>query len=139
MKTYKVKDQEEVVKNAKLFYEAVKLAWGLQVTYCYHDLIHMIKNNLYYDLYDSDNGWGMGLGAKNQNDADVCTLAEILKEEDDDEDEESEEKEEEKEEKEKKNNDNETEATDEILKKLSKNFSNIKFFYTFRLPPPVPI
>ena len=48
------------------------------------------------DLYDSDNGWGMGLGAKNQNDADVCTLGEILKEENDDEDEESEEKEEEK-------------------------------------------
>ena len=43
MKTYKVKDQEEAVKNAKLFYETVKLAWGLQVTYCYHDLIHMIK------------------------------------------------------------------------------------------------
>ena len=87
---YKVKDQEEAVKNAKLFYETVKLAWGLQVTYCCHDLIHMIKNNLCYDLYDSDNGWGMGLGAKDQNDADVCALAEILK----DEDEESEEKEE---------------------------------------------
>ena len=43
MKTYKVKDQEEAVKNAKLFYETVKLAWGFQVTYCYHDLIHMIK------------------------------------------------------------------------------------------------
>ena len=57
---------------------------------------------------------------KTKNDADVCTLAEILKEEDDDEDEESEENEEEKE-KEKKNNDNETEATDEILKKLSIN------------------
>ena len=42
MKTYKVKDQEGV-KNAKLFYEAVKLAWGLKVTYCYHYLIHMIK------------------------------------------------------------------------------------------------
>ena len=91
MKTYKVKDQEEAVKNAKLFYETVKLAWGLQVTYCYHDLIHMIKNDLCYDLYD--NGWSIGLGAKNQNDADVCTLAEILKEEDDDdEDEESKEK-----------------------------------------------
>ena len=126
---YKVKDQEEAVKNAKLFYETVKLAWGLQVPYCYDDLIHMIKNDLCYDLYDSDNGWGMGLGAKNQNDADVCALAEILK----DEDEESKE-----EEKEKKNN-NETKATDEILKKLSMNFSNIKFFYTFRLPPPVPI
>ena len=99
MKMYKVKDQEEAVKNAKLFYEAVKLAWGLQVTNCYHDLIHMIKNNLCYDLYDSDNEWGMGLGAKIQNDADVCTLAEILKE-DDDEDEESK-KEEEKEEKKK--------------------------------------
>ena len=37
----------------------------------------MIKNDLCYDLYDSDNGWGMGLGAKNQNDADVCALAEI--------------------------------------------------------------
>ena len=57
-----------------------------------------------------------------------------MKEEDDDEDEESEE-----EEKEKKNNDNETKATYEILKKLSMNFLNIKFFYTFRLPPPVPI
>ena len=97
----------------------------------------MIKNDLCYDLYDSDNGWGTGLGAKNQNDAEVCTLAEILKEEDDDEDEESEEKEEEEEKKEKKNNDNETEATDEILKTLSMNFSNIKFLYTFRLPPPV--
>ena len=92
MKMYKVKDHEEAVKNAKLFYETVKLAWGLQVAYCYHDLIHMIKNDLCYDLYDSDNEWGMGLGTKNQNDADVCTLAEILKEEDDDEDEESEEK-----------------------------------------------
>ena len=92
MKTYKVKDQEEAAKNAKLFYEAVKLAWGLQVTYYYHDLIHVIKNDLCYNLYDSDNGWGMGLGAEDQNDADVCTLAEILKEEDDDDDEESEEK-----------------------------------------------
>ena len=134
MKTYKVKDQDEAVKNAKLFYETVKLAWGLQITYCYHDLIHMIKNNLCYDLYDSDNGWGMGLEAKNQNDADVCTLAEILKEKDD-EDEESEE-----EEKRMNNdNDNETEATDEILKKLSINFSNIIIYYTFRLPPPVAI
>ena len=52
----------------------------------------------------------MGLGAKNQNDADVCTLAEILKEE------------EEEEEKEKKNNDNETNATDEILKKIINEF-----------------
>ena len=102
MKTYKVKDQEEAVKNAKLFYETVKLAWGLEVTYCYQDLIHMIKNDLCYDLYDSDNGWGMGLGAKNQNDADVCALAEILKEDDDDdEDEESKDEEEEEKEKEK--------------------------------------
>ena len=31
MKTYKVKDQEEAVKNAKLFYEGVKLAWGLKL------------------------------------------------------------------------------------------------------------
>ena len=114
MKTYKVKDQEEAVKNAKLFYETVKLAWGFQVTYCYHDLIYMIKNDLCYDLYDSDNKWALGLGAKNQNDADVCTLAEILKEEDDDEGEESEEKEEEEK---RKNKDNETKATDEILKK----------------------
>ena len=128
MKMYKVKDQEEAVKNAKLFYETVKLAWGLQVTYCYHDLIHMIKNNLCYDLYDNDNGWGMGLGAKNQNDADVCTLAEILKE-DDDEDGASEKEEERKNidndnetkatDEGKKNDDNETKATDEILKKLS--------------------
>ena len=57
MKTYKVKDQEEAIKNAKLFYETVKFTWGLQITYCYHDLIHMIKNDLCYDLYDSDNGW----------------------------------------------------------------------------------
>ena len=121
MKTYKVKDQEEAVKNAKLFYEAVKLAWSLQVTYCYHDLTRMIKNDLCYDLYDSDNGWVMGLGAKKQNDADVCTLAEILKEEDDNEDEESKEKEEKEEEK-KKNNDNETKATDEILKKIINEF-----------------
>ena len=55
----------------------------------------------------------MGLGVKNQNDADVCTLAGILKEED----EESREKEEEK-----KNNDNETKATDEILKKIINEF-----------------
>ena len=66
MKTYKFKDQEEAVQNAKLFYEAVKLAWGLQVTYCCHDLIYMIKNDLCYDLYESDNGWGMGLGAKSK-------------------------------------------------------------------------
>ena len=54
----------------------------------------------------------MGLGAKNQNDADVCTLAEILKEEDDDEDDASEKEEE------RKNidNDNETKATDERKK-----------------------
>ena len=69
----------------------------------------------------------MELGAKNQNDADVCALAEILKEEDDDEDEESKEKEEEEKEKEekkkeKKNNDNETEATDELLKKIINKF-----------------
>ena len=130
MKTYKVKDQEEAVKNAKLFYETVKLAWGFQVTCCYHDLIHMIKNDLCYDLYESDNGWGLGLGAKNQN-ADVCTLALILKEEDDNEDDASEKEEE------RQNiidNDNETKATDEILKRI---ISNIKNFFTFRLPPPV--
>ena len=115
MKTYKVKDQEEAVKNAKLFYETVKFAWGCQITYCYHDLIHMIKNNLCYDLYNNDNGWGMRLGA---NDADVCSLAEILKEEDDDEDDASEKEEE------RKNidNDNETKATDEIVEKIIKNF-----------------
>ena len=69
----------------------------------------------------------MGLGAKNQNDADVCTLAEILKEEDDDEDDASEKEEE------RKNidNGNETKATDEIVEKL------LKIFYTFRLLPPV--
>ena len=61
----------------------------------------MIKIDLCYDLYDSDNGWGMGLGAEYQNDANVSTLAEILKE-DDDEDEESEEKEEKEKEEEKK-------------------------------------
>ena len=119
MKMNKVKDKEEGVKNPKLFYEAVKLAWGLQVTYCYHDLIHMIKNDLCYGLYESDNGWGMGLGAKDQKDADVCTLAEILKKEDDDEDEESEE---EKEEEEENNNDDETEAADKLLKEFTNEF-----------------
>ena len=118
MKTYKVKDQEEAVKNAKLFYETVKLAWGFQVTYCYHDLIHMIKNNLCYDLYDSDNGWALGLGAKNQNDADVCTLASILKEEDDNKDDASE-----KEEQRQNIIDNDNETKDEILKRI---ISNIK-------------
>ena len=67
-------NQEEAVKNAKLFYEAVKLAWGLQVAYCYHDLIYMIKNDLCYDLYESDNGWGMGLGAKDQNHGQMSAL-----------------------------------------------------------------
>ena len=48
MKTTKIKDQQEEIKNAKLFYEAVKLAWGLQVTYCYHDLIYIYdKKNDY--------------------------------------------------------------------------------------------
>ena len=89
----------------------MKLAWGLQVTYCYHDLIHMIKNDLCYDLYDSDNRWGMGLGAKDQKDADVCALAEILKREDDDEESEEEKEEE-------NNNDDETEAADELLKNI---------------------
>ena len=106
----------------------MKLAWGFQVTYCYHDLIHMTKNDLCYDLYESDNGWGLGLGAKNQDDADVCTFTSILKEEDDNEDDE-----------ERQNNidnDNETKATDEILKRIISNFKN---FYTFRLPPPVSI
>ena len=123
MKTYKVKDQEEAVKNAKLFYETVKFTWGRHITYCYHDLIHMIKNDLCYNLYDNENGRGMKLGA---NDADVCALAEILKEKDDDEDDASEKEEE------RKNidNDNETKATDEIVEKI---------FYTFRLLPPVSI
>ena len=76
----------------------------------------MIKYDLCYDLYDSDNGWGMGLGAKNQNDADVCALAEILKEEDDDEDDASEEEEERR----NNDNDNETKATDEGKKMIMK-------------------
>ena len=73
----------------------------------------------------------MGLGAKNQNDVDVCALAEILKEEDDDEDDASEKKR-----KERilimimkpkllmreKNDVNETKATDEILKKIITEF-----------------
>ena len=62
----------------------------------------------------------MGLGAKDQNDADVCTFAEILIEEDDDEDEENEEEEEEEKEEETKqkktNIDDETKATDELPK-----------------------
>ena len=113
MKMNKVKDQQEGIKNAKLFYEVVKLAWGLQVTYCYHDLIHMIKNDWSYDLYDSDNEWGLGLGAKNQKDGDVCTLAEILKKEDD---------EESKEEEEQEDDDDEIEAADELMKKFNEFF-----------------
>ena len=85
-----------------------------------------------HNVYDSDNGWALGPGAKNQNDADVCTLASILKEEDDNKDDASEKEEQ------RQNiidNDNETKAvTDEILKRI---ISNIKNFYTFRLPPPV--
>ena len=108
----KIKDQEEGIKNAKLFYEAVKLAWGLQVTYCHHDFIYMIKNDYYYDLYESDSGWGMGLGAKNQKDEDVCTLAEIFKKDDD---EESKEEEEEKQEE----DDYEIKATNELMKELN--------------------
>ena len=95
MKMNKIKDHQEEIKNTKLFYEAVKLAWGVQVTYCYHYLIYMIKNDCCYDLYESDNGWGMGLGAKNQKDEDVCALAEILKDNDEESKEEEEEEEEE--------------------------------------------
>ena len=127
MKTYKVKDQEEAVKNAKLFYETVKLAWGFQVTYCYHDLIHMIKNDLCYDLYESDNGWALGLGAKNQNDADVCTLASILKEEDDNKDDASE-----KEEQRQNIIDNDNETKDEILKRIISNIKNFLLQCRFR-------
>ena len=87
----------------------------------------MIKNDLCYDLYDSDNGWALGLEAKNQNDADVCTLASILKEEDDNKDDASE-----KEEQRQNIIDNDNETKDEILKRI---ISNIKNFYTFRLPP----
>ena len=54
----------------------------------------MIKNNWSYDLYDSDNGWGMGLGAKDQKDGDVCTLA-----------------------------DDEIEAADELMKKFNEFFT----------------
>ena len=59
MKMYKVKDQQEGLKNAKLFYEAVKLAWGLQVTYCYHDLIYMIKmtRTMIYMIVTMDGVW----------------------------------------------------------------------------------
>ena len=78
----------------------------------------MIKNDLCYDLYDSDNGWSMGLGAKDQKDTDVCASAEILKKEDDDEDEESKEEKEEEE----NNNDDETEAADVLLKKFINEF-----------------
>ena len=77
----------------------------------------MIKNYLCYDLYESDNGWGMGLGAKAQKDAYVCSLAEILKKEYDDGDEESKEEKEEEE-----NNNDETEAADELLKKFINEF-----------------
>ena len=81
---------EEAVKNAKLFYETVKLAWGFQVTYCYHDLIQC-------DLWPD-----------NKDDAS------------------------EKEEQRQNIIDNDNETKDEI-----RIISNIKNFYTFRLPPPV--
>ena len=125
MKMNKVKDQQEGIKSARLFYEAVKLAWGLQVTYCCHDLIHMIKNDYSCDLYDSDNGWGMGLGAKNQKDGDVCTLAEILKKDDD------ESKKQEEEEKQEEDDD-EIKAADELMKKFNEFFYKIiKIFLYF--------
>ena len=114
MKTNKIKDKQERIKNAKLFYEAVKLAWVLQDNYCYHDLIYVIKNDYYYDLYESDNGWGMGLGAKNQKEEDVCTFAEILKKDDDEESKEEEEGEEKQEE-----DDDEIKATYELMKELN--------------------
>ena len=120
MKMNKIKDQEERIKNAKLFYEAVKLTWGPQVTYCYHDLIYVIKSNYYYDLYESDNGWGMDLGAKIQKDEDVCTLAEIFKKDDD---EESEEEEEEEEEEDDDDDDDEIKATNELMKELNEFFT----------------
>ena len=50
----------------------------------------MIKNDLCYDLYDSDNGWGMGLEQKTKM-MQMSALWQRLKEEDDDEDEEKEE------------------------------------------------
>ena len=56
----------------------------------------------------------MGLGAKNQKDGDVCTLAEIFKKDD----EESKEQEEEQEE-----DDNEIEAADELMKKFNEFFT----------------
>ena len=115
MKMIKIKDQQEEIKDAKLFYEAVKLAWGLQVTYCYHDLIYMIKNDYCYDLYESDNEWGMGLGAKSQNDEDICALAEILKDDD--------EKNKEEEEEEQEEDDDEIKATNELMKELNKFFT----------------
>ena len=94
----------------------MKLAWGLQVTYCYHDLIYMIKNYYCYDLYESDNGWGMGLGAKNQKDEDVCTLAEILKGDD-------EESEEEEEEGKNQEDGDEIKATNELMIEFNKFFT----------------
>ena len=74
----------------------------------------MIKNDYCYDLYESGNGWGMGLGAKNQKDEDVCALAEILK----DDDEESKEEEEKQEE-----DDDEIKATNELMKELNEFFT----------------
>ena len=72
-----------------------------------------------YDLYESDNGWGAGLGAKEQNDADVCALAEILKDDDDDDDndDDDDDKTDEKSEEEKKNDDETNKTADELLKK----------------------
>ena len=52
----------------------------------------------------------MGLGAKNQNDEDVCALAEILK----DDDEEGEEEE---------DDDDEIKATNELMKELDEYFT----------------
>ena len=66
----------------------------------------MIKNDWSYDLYDSDNGWDMGLGAKNQKDGDVCALEEIFKNEEEEEEEEE-----------------EIKAADELMKKLNEFFT----------------
>ena len=85
----------------------------------------MIKNYYCYDLYESDNGWGMGLGAKNQKDEDVCTLTEILKGDD-------EESEEEEEEGKNQEDGDEIKATNELMIEFNKFFYKIiKIFLYF--------
>ena len=78
MKSEHLTNNDEGIKNAKLFLKAVTNKWNHEVTYCYHDLINMINMKIPYDLFDSDNGWGIRLEPKNQSEEAIQSLLEIF-------------------------------------------------------------